>query len=549
MKNLSRYWPEILVFGLIAGILYQAISADLTWYSMGVDGTAYVMSAKYLYPAHKTSAPLYLLLGHVFTWIPVGTDYFRLALMSWVFAVAGTVFTYLIAMHLLGNNPKHRLYSLIAALIYGGSMMLVSQAVIAETFTMVTFFSLAAYYFVLKKQWMWVAVMLGLGLATHHLILLTWIVFLLFFKEMRNWKRIGVTLAFILFYLYIPLSKAFSDQPNMWLNTSLKGFLEDNVFTLAGLAGGVPIWTFPKRIFETIGFWGVCFAIGLIPLAWFVWKQKYWKQPLFWLFMLPWIYSGTDLDPHTSRYALAGVAFGAVIIAIALTKLSMKWVYATGVGALIMLGFNGWYFDMGGHLDPNLTAAKFYYEEYPKVADGQIFLNMLPGGEWEMTFYYNKKEGRNIIPICMGMLPNPAYQAQLKAQGVKLLDSDLTNGTDKEVAIAESIVQLNPNVLVTKPTSLYDYGATLVPAAENLGELTQWEGYVPKTEWQFKPSNPYDILTGKLELTEWKWTLQSTWDVKFFFAAGMLGVIINWFLSGMPRHKKVEEKDVAQQGG
>jgi G:T-mismatch repair DNA endonuclease (very short patch repair protein) len=959
MKRILKYWPEFIVFGVLFVVYAICASPSLTWYNMAVDGTAYVMSAKYLYPAHKTSAPLYLLTGHFFMMPPIGTEYWRLAMMSAVFALGCLIFTYLIVRQLLKDNPRNRLYALIAVAVFGSSMMLISQAVVVVPFTMVTMFSLAAFYFTLKKKWAWVAVMLGLGLATHHLILITWIVLILFFKEMRNWKRILITLAFVLFYLYIPLSKAFSDQPDMWLNTNVRGFLQDNIFTLSGLAGGVAIWDLPKRILELFGFWGVCFTIGLIPLGWFIWKQKYWKQPLFWLFGLPWVYACfpagtkiitmgkrnpsriayddthisrksksieeirvgdivfsynerkgikewktvtrtyskeydkfvllkfsngnelrctdnhpiavnrqgaiqwieasqlkvrdeviqayyhnfqnrlraisqrgktveelfgdeggarhrehtriahlggignphkasperkersrlshlgkkptdearrnmslaqrklrqnpefidkltlsqedgkhraeaqvriawgvlkssikqarkwkhdkkfasetmarlanshthnklptrgekivqnildsvcpnefgyngrgeygfigryapdfiningkkqivemfgcyfhncpqcknemtihhvtpemrrnldaeklrnyeklgyktlviwehetknknieatiqkvknflynpdaevitvtdiiqyqdnqtvynletednhnyfaygilvhncTDLDPHVSRYALAGVGFGSVIIALAITKLKMQWVWAVGISSAIMLGINGNYFDFGRTLDPQLTATKFYNEEYPKLKDGQIFLNMLPGGEWEMTFYYNKKEGRNIIPICMGMLPNPAYQEQLRGLGVNLLGSDLKNGTDAEVEIAKSIVELNPDVMVTKPTSLYDYGAVLVPAAENMNELTQWAGYKIQTVWHFKPSNPYDILTGKLELTQWKWTLQSTWDFKFFFVLFIIWLIGKWFMDGMPRRKKAEVK-------
>ncbi len=537
MKRVLKYWPEILIFVILFAIFVVDVAPDLTFFNMGVDGTAYVMSAKYLYPAHKTSAPLYLLTGHLFTMIPIGSDYWRLALMSAVFAIGGVIFTYHIAMHVLAGNKKRRLYSLLASLIYGGSMMLISQAVIAETYTMVTFFSLAAFYFVLKKQWVSVAIMLGLGLATHHLVLITWLVLLIFYKEMRNWKRILITATFVLFYIYIPLSKMFSDQPNMWLNTSVSGFLSENFFTLVALVGGVAMWDFPKRLFEMLGFWGVCFTVGLIPFAWFVWKQKYWKQPLFWLFLLPWVYATTDGDPHVSRYALAGVAFGAIIIALAVSTLNIRWLWAVGVASLIMLGFNANYFDFGRTIDPTLTAAKFYSEEYPKMKDGQIFINMLPGGEWGMTFYYNKKEDKYIIPVCMGMLPNPAYLDQLEAQGVKLTKNDLEDRTAQEVKIAESIVLLNDNVLVTKPTNLYDYGATLVPAATNMNEISQWGTFTAKPVWKFIPSNPYDIITGKLELTEWKAVLKSNWSFAFFLGWGSLGLIINWFMFVLPNRK------------
>lgn len=540
LRRALRYWPEIIVFSAIALAMLNAISYDLTWANMAVDGTAYVMSAKFLYPAHHTSAPLYLLVGHLFTLIPIGTDYFRLALLSLVSAVVGVIFVYLITRKLLAENKHVRWYALAGAAVFGSSMMLISQATVVEPFTMVTTLGLAAYYFTLRKQWIGVAVMLGAGLAVHHLILIPIIVLFVFNKPLRNWKPILVMLSFVLFYLYIPITKALTDAPDMWLNTGFMSFLKDNFYTFAGLIGGLAMWDIPKRLFETFGFWIVCFTVGLIPLAWFIWKQKYWKHQLFWLFLLPFCYSAGNLDPHVSRYALGGVAFAAVIIALALSKVKPIWLYSTGLASIAMLAINGYSLDLGAHLDPNLTAAKFYYEEYPKVQDDQIMLNFLPGGEWEMAFYYNKNEGKHIIPICIGMLANPDYQALLRSQGVNLTPNDISNMTDNEMTVALSIVDQNKDVLITQPTTLRDYGAVLVPAATNKQEITRWMGHVTVAQWKFMPSNPYDILAGALDTTDWQWTLQSNKDVKFFVGLASIGLIINWFIFVLPNRKPKE---------
>lgn len=548
LKRILNYWPEALVFGVVSSVLMVCISPDLTFMNMAADGPAYVMSAKYLYPAHHTSAPLYLLLGHLFILIPIGTEYWRLALMSAVFAVGSLVFIYLISRNLFKENKRARWFALLGVLVFGSSMMLISQAIIAETYTLVTFFGLGAYYFTLKKNWVLVAVMLGLGLAVHHLILITWLVLLIFNKDLRRWKPIAITMAFVLFYLYIPLSKAFTDAPVMWLNTGLKAFIISAFSTFMNLIGGVAIWDFPKRILETIGFLGVSLTIGFIVLIWYVMKVKLWSKPLFWLFLLPIIYGGTSGDPHVSRYALPGYAFGGVIIALGLSKVKPVWLYSTGIAAIVMLGINANYFDLGRTLDKHLTAARFYREEYPKVADGQIFMTFLPGGEWQQAFYYNKKEGRNIIPICIGMLANPAYQTQLKSQGVQLTGNTIANQTDNEMEVALSIIDQNQDVLIAKSTTPRDYGAVLVPALENKQEITMWQGYVTVPKWKFIPSNPYDILTGAIDTTDWRWTLRSTWDVKFFVSFGSLGLILNWLVFILPNRKVKVENSIPHKG-
>lgn len=544
MKRLLQYWPEILAFSVIGLVTLNAVSPNLTFFNMAADGPAYVMSAKYLYPAHHTSAPLYLLLGHLFTLIPIGTDYFRLALLSWVFAVGSVILVYLIARNMLSENKWARWYALVASALFGSSMMLISQAIITEVYTMVTFLSLAAFYFTLKKQWALVAIMLGLGLATHHLILITWAVLLIFNKPLRNWKPIVITLAFGLFYLYIPLSKALTDAPQMWLNTGLFAFLRDNISTFIGLVGGLAIWDFPKRLLETLGFLGVSFTIGFVILIWYTVKAKLWSKQLFWLFLLSTIYAATNLDPHVSRYALIGYPFAAIIIAIALSKVKPVWLYSTGVAAIAMLGINGNYLDIGRNLDPHLTATQFYNEELPKVKDGQIMMSFLPGGQWQETFLYNKNEGRKIIPICIGMLSNPDYQDLLWSQGVKLARNNAPDQTNNEMQVALSIVYNNKDVWIAVPTTMNDYGSKLVPAEANTQELTKWMGHETIAEWKFVPSNPYYIVTGAVE-SDWQWVLHSNKDIKFFAGFAAIGLILNWFMFVLPNRKAKEKETLA----
>ena len=78
-----------LIAGLGALGLYAAtVARTITWRHGGGDGPELSAAAAVLGIAHPTGYPLYLMLGHLFTLIPVGEVAFRVGLMS---ATAGAV--------------------------------------------------------------------------------------------------------------------------------------------------------------------------------------------------------------------------------------------------------------------------------------------------------------------------------------------------------------------------------------------------------------------------------------------------------------------------
>jgi len=66
MNWLKKYWPEVLVFGVIAGVLVNNLAPDWTWMNTDSDGAHYTMAAKYLTTAHHMSAPLIHFLATYF---------------------------------------------------------------------------------------------------------------------------------------------------------------------------------------------------------------------------------------------------------------------------------------------------------------------------------------------------------------------------------------------------------------------------------------------------------------------------------------------------
>jgi hypothetical protein len=82
--------------------------------------------------AHPTGYPLYVLAGHLFSLLPIGSMAFRVNLTSAVFATAAVVPVYLLIARLGGR----RLVALIAALAFAVSSVVWSQAVVAEAYAL-----------------------------------------------------------------------------------------------------------------------------------------------------------------------------------------------------------------------------------------------------------------------------------------------------------------------------------------------------------------------------------------------------------------------------
>lgn len=530
---IKRYWPELLVFGGIAAVLLICQSPNFTWMNTDSDGMHYVYSAKYFYPAHKGSAPLYLLLGHMFLYLPFGTEFWRLALISVLSGVGGSVLIYLIIKHKLITNPQSRLYALIGSLIYGGSALAISQNTIVESYPLVTMMCLAVYYACVKEKWLTASILIGVAGAIHPTSILITISLLIAYKPLRNWKRLAIMASFIVFYLYIPLTNR---PPYMW-NTpnsegGILGFIGDTVSTATMLSGAIAITDLPKRILDAGGLILLNFAvIGLYPLI-KAFDKKWYKDILFWIMAIPTIYYICDLAPQVYVYCQMTIAFGAVAIGIGLSKVNKKIVYSTGLASILLLSINANYFDMGRTLDKNLSATKYYNEELPKVPDGQILMPQY-GWEWAAIYLYNKNENREIIPVCVDTLVSPEYQKMLTEWGVKFDDDNNDDRLMRQNYIALSIVSLNENVWTTNITEPETYGTEVIQARGNEW-LIQKIPDEPPSQLHWKPSNPYDIITGAIEINEWKfitWTDKNArWLLSIMaYAIGMILITVVFF--------------------
>lgn len=522
MKAIRHYWPEMLVMGVVVGVLLNALAPQLTWMNTDSDGAHYTLAAKYLTTAHHMSAPLYLLLGHMFLWLPVYSEAWRMGLMSVLGTLGSCLFIYLVVRHLLAGNAKGRLYACIAVLVFGGSALTVSQSTIVETYTLGTMCGVGAYYFVLYRRWLLASIMLGLGLAIQPFFAFAvWLVLFVALREMRDWKRYGLTIVFFTFYLYIPIVKAVGTDVGMWGNTSASGFFGGTTDMVLMHTGGLSIWDFPKRAVDTMLILLASFGLGIVPLVWQFVKVRRWKYGLLWLVLIPIMYFAVDLSNATYVYCLPGIAFGCVAVGLGLSKLDIRWAVAVCFVAVALLGFNGWYFDVDKHLDPEMSAMKFY-NDLGRIPDGQYFMG--GGWTWSMVYLYNREEGRGIIPISTDAIVSEQYLAVLGKMGVKYRASTSTSYVTKEGEIALSIAELNDNVWIAKETKPTVYQYEIVPAKGNEAYIGRWIGQeIEPGHWKWKPSNPWKYIAGELEVSEWHHILMSNRNMLHVMCYGLLG--------------------------
>lgn len=527
--NLRKYWIEYLTFGIILTLLLVDLNPDYTFINKSADSIGYGFSAKYLYPSYHTSSPFYLLLSHVFLWIPLGTDAWRMGLISVVSTVVACVFIYLI----IKRKTKARFYSIFGVIIYGASALVISQSIIVNTYALITCFVIISYYFAILKKWKIMSLFVGLGMAVHLLGFVILVLYLIFFKDYRkNWKALVITFSFILFYLYIPIT---TRPPYMWMPNpkdinTIQAVISDTISVIAMLVGTISVFDLPKKILDTIGvMWVSIGIVTIIPIVYYFIKQgkKTLINPLFWFIIAPITLFISELDMNTFDYMMLSIPFLAIVAALGLRLLIVKYrnpmMIASVVGIFIVIGIGGFnynYFDIGRTLDPNLSASQLYYKELPKIPDGAVFM---PNGgwNWEAVYKYNKDNNTNIYPICIDILPSKTYQEQLMRDGIKLVSSNNENVSMQASEMAKSIVSLNDNIWTTISTDPSTFGVMVIETKHNTDLINSVDVNIlkqnatsPKIRWM--PDNPYDIMTTSIFITKWSYVLVSRYNFMVF---------------------------------
>ena len=193
------------------------------------DSGSFLAAAVHLGVAHPPGFPLWCLLAHAFTWLPVGDLAWRVHLCSAFFAALSTWLAFRVTFRLTNESTA----ALVAALALGVSSVLWSQAVVAEVYTLNAFFTLLSVELVLgwqqdrRDRWLYaLAMATGLSLTNHPMaagvasVAALWVLAI-------DWRRalaprviaVGALLLALglSVYLYLPI-RAAAQPPVNWGN-------------------------------------------------------------------------------------------------------------------------------------------------------------------------------------------------------------------------------------------------------------------------------------------------------------------------------------------
>jgi hypothetical protein len=162
--------------GLVALALFALYAATSPRSVALEDDSLFVLSSYFLGVEHPPGYPLFTLIGHLFTYLPFGSVAYRVHLASALFGAVSGAAAWLCARSLMHG----RLPAYVAAFGLGLSPVFWSQSIIAEVYTLNTFFVLVLVYLGLQvarstpgqdgagsTALLWMALVFGLSLSNH----------------------------------------------------------------------------------------------------------------------------------------------------------------------------------------------------------------------------------------------------------------------------------------------------------------------------------------------------------------------------------------------
>ena len=242
--------------GVVAAALFALYALTAPRTVALEDDSLFILSSYYLGIEHPPGYPLFTLIGHLFTYLPIGSVAYRVHLASALFGALSGAAAWLCARALIGGH----LPAYLAAFGLGVSPVFWSQSIIAEVYTLNTFFLL-------------VLVLLGLRACPAD-------------TQAPAGPGQGRLLAWMAFVFGLSLS-------NHW-----------PLMLLVAPAFALLLWPARDELLKRFGFLTWLVMFGLLPYAWMVYRS--WKPlpisfygpletlPEIWFFLSRAAYSETD---------------------------------------------------------------------------------------------------------------------------------------------------------------------------------------------------------------------------------------------------------------
>jgi hypothetical protein len=231
---------------------------------------------------HPTGYPLYVLLGYLWSRLPIGSVAYRINLLS---AVLGAVTLVLVYLG-LRNWTKYRGVALGLTLFFAVTPTFWSQMLVAGSYPLNALLFALLLYLVLcyledRVRVEWLLFVFGLGLAHHRTMILVTpaLLYLIWQRRQERWewrrmlKGVGYMLAPLLLYAYIPIRAFQLGRDDLTTVPALVSFLSGRVFSgllfqqgWAGLPSQIAKWVgWTVQEFTPIG---ILLALVGIGTAW-----------------------------------------------------------------------------------------------------------------------------------------------------------------------------------------------------------------------------------------------------------------------------------------
>ncbi|MBI2866881.1 MAG: DUF2723 domain-containing protein [Chloroflexi bacterium] len=225
-------------------VYVATLSPTITWENAGGDSGDFATAVYTLGVPHPSGYPSYMLLGKLFSFLPVGDVAYRTNLLSAVSASLAVVFLYLLTLRILRslarewNSPSALMHlaAAVPALLFGFTPIVWSQATVTEVYALDALLTVLVLYLLVRwyqarqedggrdswRLFLLAAFVWGFGLGDHlkiafvalPLVALLWTMR----KHLRPAPLAMSALAFLVglsVYVYLPIRSA-ADPPINW---------------------------------------------------------------------------------------------------------------------------------------------------------------------------------------------------------------------------------------------------------------------------------------------------------------------------------------------
>ncbi|MEW6679478.1 MAG: DUF2723 domain-containing protein [bacterium] len=220
----------------ISYFVYLLTLPSSVWFG---DSGDFITSSYVLGIPHPSGYPLYTLLGHLFSYLPISNIGMRITLMSSIFGGLTSTLIYFLLIKL----SVQRLISFSTVLCFAFSYTFFRVSIYAKTYSLYGFFVILILFILylyqenIKKNFKYLILfsfILGVSFTNHNLMatIIPGIVFFLFISNKSIFKINTLFYLFAFFalglsvFLYLPI-RAFQNPPIDWANpTTLQRFID-----------------------------------------------------------------------------------------------------------------------------------------------------------------------------------------------------------------------------------------------------------------------------------------------------------------------------------